>query len=226
MFPKISKLAVKKNMAELKHIVGKIITTVALIVIPAAVGIMIFSKQITELLFGRGAFEASEVALTSGALFFYAVGMLGFGLREVLVKVFYSLEDSKTPMISAFAAMFVNVVLNIVLSRFMGINGLALATSIATLFCTGLLYLSLVKKVGSMNTKRITLDILKAVIASTVMGFAAKSVYSLLVETSGEILALAGGIGTGILVYAIMLWLLQLSDIGYYKSRILALAKR
>jgi len=226
MFPKISKLAVNKNMAELKHIVGKIITTVALIVIPAAVGIMIFSKQITELLFGRGAFEASEVALTSGALFFYAVGMLGFGLREVLVKVFYSLEDSKTPMISAFAAMFMNVVLNIVLSRFMGINGLALATSIATLFCTGLLYLSLVKKVGSMNTKRITLDILKAVIASTVMGFAAKSVYSLLVETSGEILALAGGIGTGILVYAIMLWLLQLSDIGYYKSRILALAKR
>ncbi|MGK7376263.1 murein biosynthesis integral membrane protein MurJ [Planococcus sp. 1R117A] len=226
MFPKISKLAVKQNMAELKNIVGKIITTVALIVIPAAVGIMIFSTQITELLFGRGAFEANEVILTSGVLFFYAVGMLGFGLREVLVKVFYSLEDSRTPMISAFGAMFLNVILCLILSRFMGINGLALATSISTLVFTGFLYISLVRKVGSMNSLKIVQDLFKAVMASAVMGFSAKYIYTLLDEAGMGILALAGGIGAGIVVYASMLWVLQLSDIGYYKSRIVALAKR
>ncbi|MFP3649110.1 lipid II flippase MurJ, partial [Paraburkholderia sp. SIMBA_054] len=79
----------------LKAVVGKIITTVSLIVIPAAVGMMIFSRQITELLFGRGAFEDRAIDMTTGLLFFYALGLLGFGLREVLSKVFYSLEDSR-----------------------------------------------------------------------------------------------------------------------------------
>jgi putative peptidoglycan lipid II flippase len=226
MFPKISKLAVRKNMAQLKDMVRKTVTTVALLVIPATVGLMIFSEQVTEVLFGRGAFEDEAVAMTSGALFFYSIGMLGFGLREVLAKVFYSLEDSKTPMISAFGTMFLNVGLNIVLSKFMGINGLALATSIATLSTTGVLYISLVRKVGSLNSKKIILDILKSIFAACIMGVAAKSAFEYLSGTGTETLALAGGISTGIIVYGVMLWLLQLSDIAYYKARLMALAKR
>ncbi|HSP23216.1 MAG TPA: murein biosynthesis integral membrane protein MurJ [Planococcus sp. (in: firmicutes)] len=226
MFPKISKLAVNNNIAHLKDIVGKIVTTVALLVIPATVGLMIFSEQVTEMLFGRGAFKDEAVVMTSGALFFYTIGMLGFGLREVLAKVFYSLEDSKTPMISAVGAMFLNVVLNIVLSRFMGINGLALATSISALATTAVLYISLVRKVGSMNTKKILMDITKAVFAAAVMGVAAKSVFAYLDSPQTELLALAGGIISGALVYVLMLWLLQLSDLAYYKARLAALAKR
>lgn len=226
MFPKISKLAVQKNLMQLKDIVGKIITTIALLVIPATFGLMIFSRQVTELLFGRGAFEQDAVILTSGALFFYSIGMLGFGLREVLAKVFYSLEDSRTPMISAFFAMFLNVGLNIFLSRIMGINGLALATSLATLASTGLLYLSLVRKVGSLNTKKIVLDLTKSVTASAIMALAAKSVFDYVAQTHSETLALASGVGIGIIVYGVMLWLLQLSDVAYYKARIQALAKR
>ena len=226
LFPKISKLAVKKNMVQLKDIVRKTVTTVALLVIPATVGLMIFSEQVTEALFGRGAFQKDAVILTSGALFFYSIGMLGFGLREVLTKVFYSLEDSKTPMISAFGAMFLNVGLNIVLSRFMGINGLALATSIATLASTGVLYISLVRKIGSLNSKKIILDISKAIFAASVMGFAAKSAFQYLNTTVSETMALAGGVVTGIIVYGILLLLLQLSDLDYYKARIVAIAKR
>lgn len=226
MFPKISELAVRKNMGQLKDVVRKTVTTVALLVIPATVGLMIFSEQVTEALFGRGAFEDEAITMTSGALFFYSVGMLGFGLREVLAKVFYSLEDSKTPMISACGAMLLNVALNIVLSRFMGINGLALATSIATLASTGVLYISLVRKIGSLNSKKILLDISKSIFAACMMGVAAISVFHYLSSSNTETFALAGGICVGILVYGILLWLLQLSDMAYYKARLSALAKR
>lgn len=226
MFPKISKLAVRKNMDELKQVVGKIITTVALVVIPATVGLMIFSAQATELLFGRGAFQDQAVIMTTGTLFFYSIGMLGFGLREVLSKVFYALEDSKTPMINAFGAMFLNVGLNLVLSKIMGINGLALATSISAIVSTALLYLSLVRKIGSLDSRKLGIDIFKAVIASAVMGITAKAVYFIALNLLGTTWALAAGISIGVIAYVIMLWILQLSDVAYYKERILALAKR
>lgn len=226
MFPKITKLAVRKNMDELKEVVGKIITTVSLIVIPAAVGMMVFARQITELLFGRGAFEDRAIAMTTGMLFFYALGLLGFGLREVLSKVFYSLEDSRTPMINAFGAMFLNVALNLTLSRVMGLNGLALATSIAAIVSTVLLYISLVRKVGSLDSRRLSADLLKGVIAAVVMGGAARGAYVLSLGALGEIPALFAGVAIGVIVYAIMLSVLQLSDMSYYKQRLMALARR
>lgn len=226
MFPKISKLAVRKNMAELKEVVGKIITTVSLIVIPAAVGMMVFAREITELLFGRGAFEERAITMTTGMLFFYALGLLGFGLREVLSKVFYSLEDSKTPMINAFGAMFLNVGLNLTLSRIMGLNGLALATSIAAIVSTVLLYISLVRKIGSLDSRRLSADLLKGILSALVMGLAARGVYTLAFSAFGEIPALLAGVLSGVIVYALMLWILQLSDLPYYKQRLMALARR
>ncbi|MDE0582760.1 murein biosynthesis integral membrane protein MurJ [Planococcus sp. A6] len=226
MFPKISKLAVRKNIEELKGVVGKIITTVSLIVIPAAVGMMIFARQITELLFGRGAFEERAIAMTTGLLFFYALGLLGFGLREVLSKVFYSLEDSRTPMINAFGAMFLNVALNLVLSRVIGLNGLALATSIAAIVSTVLLYASLVRKIGSLDSRRLMVDLAKGILAAIVMGIAARTAFTVSLLAVGDIPALFIGVLTGVIVYAAMLWALQLSDIAYYKSRLMALAKR
>lgn len=226
MFPKISKLAVRKNMVELKEVVGKIITTVSLIVIPAAVGMMVFAREITELLFGRGAFEERAITMTTGMLFFYALGLLGFGLREVLSKVFYSLEDSKTPMINAFGAMFLNVGLNLTLSRIMGLNGLALATSIAAIVSTVLLYISLVRKIGSLDSRRLSADLLKGILSALVMGLAARGIYILAFSAFGEIPALLAGVLSGVIVYVLMLWILQLSDLPYYKQRLMALARR
>ncbi|PSL40787.1 putative peptidoglycan lipid II flippase [Planomicrobium soli] len=226
VFPKIAQLAVRKDHIQLKRLVERSITIVALIVIPAALGLMMFSKEVTDLLFGRGAFDSEAAALTTGTLFFYSVGLLGFGLREVLTKVFYSLEDMKTPMISAVGAMALNVVLNIILSKLMGINGLALATSLAALLSTAILYVSLVRKIGSLNSKRLSIDILKASLAAVVMGISAKGIYSSLISSAGEIGALTGGVVSGIIIYTAMIWLLQFSEVADYKARILSLAKR
>ncbi|MDN7241620.1 murein biosynthesis integral membrane protein MurJ [Planococcus sp. N028] len=223
LFPKITKMAVRKDMIQLKWIVGKMITSIGLLIIPSTVGLMIFSKEITVLLFGRGAFEDDAVLLTAGALFFYSFGMLGFGLREVLAKVFYSLEDSKTPMVSALAAMVINVILNIVLSRIMGISGLALATSIAAIVSTAYLYIALVRKIGSIGSKLILLDLGKALIASGIMGVGAKQLYFILGESYWSLAASMSG---GVLIYAVVLMALKVSDASYYKDRLMALGRK
>lgn len=105
---------------------------------PIAIGSMIFAGPVVVLLFGRGAFDTHAMSMTYYALFFYSVGMIGFGLSEVLSKAFYSMQDTKTPMINATIGVSLNIVLNIILSKYLGIGGLALATSTAAIFTTGL----------------------------------------------------------------------------------------
>ena len=73
--------------------------------------------------------------MTGGALFYYSIGMIAFGLRYILSRAFYALQDTKTPMINATIAVIINRVLNFILSKCLGIGGLALATSIAAIVC-------------------------------------------------------------------------------------------
>ena len=73
----------------------------------------------------------------------------------------YSMQDTKTPMINAAIGMALNIILNITLSKYIGISGLALATSIAAVFTTILLFISLRKKIGPFGMKKIAISFLK-----------------------------------------------------------------
>ncbi|WP_088007038.1 murein biosynthesis integral membrane protein MurJ [Indiicoccus explosivorum] len=220
LFPRITKLAVAKDLDQLKQILGKVITVVSLLVIPSTVGILVFSEEIVRFLFGRGEFGEVEVWMTSGALFFYAFGLLGIGLREVLVNVFYSLEDSKTPMVNACWTVGINISLNLILSIFMGINGLALATSISALFSAVFLYNSLVKKIGRLHDYTFLLDVGKALCAAVAMAFAARGSHSLINYAGADLWALGGGVVVGAVIYGSLLSVMRLSDMAFYKSKL------
>ncbi len=170
MFPYISKMAAQHNTADLKKSITEVISSVIIIVVPASVGIMILAEPIVKLLYGHGHFDRHAIEMTTHALFYYSIGMIGYGIREVLNRTFYSLQDSKTPMINAGLAVLLNIILNIILSKFMGISGLALATSISALFCSSLLLINLQKKIGSFGFSKIVIILLKVSIASYCMG--------------------------------------------------------
>ena len=206
MYPMISKMAAAKNMKGLKSYVSEAISTINLLVIPATIGAMIFSKEIVALLFGRGAFTPEAVAMTGNALFYYSIGMIAFGLRDILSRAFYALQDTKTPMINATIAVVINIVLNIVLSRFLGIGGLALATSISGIVSAFLMFITLRKKIGPFGLKEISISFIKISIASVLMGLIAYTSFSFLGSLVSQNLALILAIGVGALVYAIFIY--------------------
>lgn len=212
MYPMISRMGAENNLDGLKSSLKEAIISVSLLVIPATAGAMVFSEPIVKLLFGRGAFDANAVAMTSGALFFYSIGMIGYGLREVISKAFYSLQDTKTPMINAAVAVVINIVLCIILSRFMGINGLALATSIAGILCTITLFISLKKKIGSIGFKSIISSMTKVVVSAAIMGACAKLVFVILLPIIGQSLSLILSIAVGGIVYFISVYLMKIDE--------------
>ena len=213
LYPMISRMAADKNMDGLKKSVSEAINTVNLLVIPATVGMMVLAEPIIELLFGRGKFDEGAVAMTSVALFYYAIGMLGFGLREVLSRAFYSLQDTKTPAINAAIAVVINIVLNIILSRYMGIGGLALATSISAIVCTLLLFISLRKKIGPFGLKGISVSFVKITLASIVMGVFARLSFDMLVVSRGQSIGLFASIGLGAIVYCVLIYFMGIDEV-------------
>lgn len=213
MYPMISKMAAENNISGLIKSLKEAIGSINILVVPATIGSILFAKPIVRLLFGRGAFDEQAISVTAYALLFYSIGMIGYGLREVLSRAFYSLQDTKTPMYNAAIAVILNIILNIILSRYMGIGGLALATSISAIFCTILLFINLRKKIGPFGVKSISISFIKVLCASLVMGFVAKFTYNYLTSIMNPNIALLIAIGTGSIVYFATIYFMKIDDV-------------
>ncbi|WP_047983554.1 murein biosynthesis integral membrane protein MurJ [Ornithinibacillus californiensis] len=212
MYPVISKFAADNNMLDFKKSISESISGINLFVLPATVISMIFAQPLVKLIFGRGEFGADAISMTASVLFFYSIGMVGFGLRDVLSKAFYSLQDTKTPMINGIISMVINIVLNVILSRFLGLGGLALATSISAILCTGLLFISLRRKIGSLGLKNLCVTFLKLLVASLLMGMVAKLIYNLFTDYIGSNISLLTSLGVGGVVYLVIVYYMKIED--------------
>lgn len=177
MYPIFSRLVSENNMKAFKYNLSKSINIIIMLMIPMTMMLMIFSTPIVKVLFEEGSFDSRATYLTSTALLYYSVGTAAYGLKDLLAKGFYALQDTKTPVRNAAISVFVNVVLSIILVKIMGIGGLALASSISAIVTTILLAISLRKKIGKIGFKYILTAFIKVSIASIIMGLVTRTMY-------------------------------------------------
>lgn len=213
MYPMISKLVAENNIVRLKKVIVEVISVVCLLIVPATIGIMTLSEPIVKLLYGRGQFDTKALAMTSGALFFYSIGLTGIGIRDILARTFFSLQDTKTPAIIALVSVATNIFLNLTLSKFMGISGLALATGIAETVGMLLLFGMLRKKVGPLGIKRLIVSFFKIVIASLIMGAITKVIFIYLNIYIGITISLFLSILVAIIVYLALILILKIEEV-------------
>lgn len=213
LYPQISKMVAEDNIKGMKKSIISSITGVNLFVIPATIGIMVLANPIVSFLFGRGAFDEDAMIMTTNALFFYSIGMLGIGIRKILSRGFYALQDTKTPMINSAIAMGINIILNIILSRFLGIGGLALATSISSIVCMLLMFISLRKKIGSFGIKGMITSFVKITLAASIMGIVALFSFNYFSTNISDNVSLIFSIGIGTLTYFIIIYFMKIDDV-------------
>ncbi|MDV8108803.1 murein biosynthesis integral membrane protein MurJ [Bacillus sp. BAU-SS-2023] len=219
IYPTLSKLSTENNKEKFAESVANSVNCVNLLVVPASVGAMILATPVVRILFERGAFNDRSTMLTATALVFYSVGMVGFGLRDILGKVFYSLKDTKTPMINGIIAVVLNIVLNIALVKVMGHGGLALATSLSAIICIILLFISLKKKIGYYGQDKIKSTFIKTVVASLVMGVVTYFVYKFLFGILGlgfiqEAISLGVSIAIGGAIYLALIIVFKVEEVN------------
>lgn len=215
IFPEISKKASALNYEGLIKTFQKAVTSINLIIIPASIGAMIFSEPIIRLIYGRGSFDREAVALTSASLLFYALGMTGIAHKQILSRIFYGLQETRIPMINTTIGVSLNILLNLILSKIMGIPGLALATSLSAMFTATLLSWSLKQRLGGLGLKKVLKSTVKILFASILMGVLARFSYEvmLLRLTLDSHLILLTAILVGVLSYGAMIYVLKIPEI-------------
>lgn len=225
VYPMLSKLSSDNDKEQFSKIITKSVNSIIILVLPISVGAIVLSNPIVNILFERGAFDENATAMTSVALVFYSIGMVAFGLRDILGKIFYSLQDTKTPMINGVITVFFNIILNIVLVRFMKHAGLALATSLSSIICTILLFNSLSKKIDYFGQDKIIKTIIKSLLASAIMGIITYLGHNMISSILGnaftmKLISLMVSILLGMVIYIIMATILKIDEIGIMINKV------
>ncbi|MGU8962053.1 murein biosynthesis integral membrane protein MurJ [Clostridium perfringens] len=166
IYPKMSKMAAKRKLNELKNYSIEVLMNISVILIPITLITIVYSKDIVRIIFQRGSFNEQSTYMTSIALAAYAIGLVGIGFREVLTKAYFSLKDTKTPMINGIVAVLFNIILDIILIKKIGFVGSALATSIASILTSILLLTRMKKHFESFINFKIILNFFKIIIVA------------------------------------------------------------
>ncbi len=204
--PSFSGLASQGKMEELKETLSFTFRLVSFISVPAMVGLIALKTPIINLLFQRGLFDYSATEKTAFALLFYSAGLWAIAGSRVIAPVFYSLQDTWTPMKIALICLGANVIFRAVLIFPLMHGGLALATSLSSTLNLILLFRKLGPKLGGIDIRRNMQSLLRNFLCSLPMGLAAYSICSIgQWSTTGnvgeKILVLFAGIAIGLGIY-------------------------
>ncbi|MDY0268196.1 murein biosynthesis integral membrane protein MurJ [Trichloromonas sp.] len=180
---------------------------IALITIPASVGLYLCAEPMLSLFFMKGAFVAEDVRQTALALAAYAPGLFFVGISRVVVPAFYARQDTRTPVWISFWTLLVNVTLGLVLMRPFGHVGLAAALTLASVFNSGALLWTLRRKLGPLGLRAVVSALMRILPATVIMGAAVWALLRLVpwlepgrIWLKGSVLG--GTIGFGCLLFA------------------------
>lgn len=189
---------------------------VLLLAAPASLGLILLRQPIVALLYQRGEFDARMTMMVSWALLWYAAGLIGHSVLEVLTRAFYAQHDTRTPVVIGVGAMTLNVILSFVFSGWfsqMGLlplGGLALANSSATALEVMTLFLIMRHRLNGLEGGSITRGLLQAAAGTLAMTL----VLLLWLQRSGPGLLIGlGGVALGGAVYLLMMWALKVPEL-------------
>ncbi len=141
VFPTLAALRAQGDFAGFKDRLSRAMRNVLFLSMPASALLIVLAEPLVSLL-QRGEWTAESTSAVAWALSFYALGIAGFALLEVLARAFYALEDTWTPVAAGGIAMLGNIALNFLFIQFIGdpdslargpFAGLALANALTTL---------------------------------------------------------------------------------------------
>jgi len=194
--PAMSASVVRGEISEVKNTVNFSLRLTLFMIIPATVGLMLLGRPIVQVLFEHGEFSTQATTLTTQALFFFASGLFAFSAVKILASAFYAFQNTRAPVIVAGFCVAINIILNLLLMKPMGVGGLALATATASWVNAAALYVLLRQKLGGLGGFQIFITTLKALAASAVMGVFCRFTMSALDRVPLPLLltiAIAGG---------------------------------
>ena len=214
VLPHYSTYVVKREFRELKKMLSFALRMGFFIILPAAIGLISLRSPIIKLLFERGAFTSLSTSRTANTLFFYCLGLFAYAGVKIVAPVFYSFQDTKTPVKIAVIAMLANIGLNLILMIPLREGGLALATALSSCLNLFLLFFILRKRLGNLEERRILNSFVKVLLAAIIMGVCCRFISSRLFYSSNLIafISIIISILSGIIIFILTAFILKVEE--------------
>ncbi len=211
-YPTISRHAIAADMDQVKKSMFKYVQINYVFCVPVIAAFIVFAEPIVQVIYERGVFSHSDTIAVSHCLMLYSLTVFGVAMREIVARTFYCLGDSKTPVKNGMAMVAVNAILSIFFSKVIGLKGIALGTSVASIAGCIILLLFLRKKIGRLNIKQFAKNFIKIFLISFVMIVISRLLYDFLLPYMGLVKSLFLSAGFGVIVYFSLIAIFNISD--------------
>ncbi|MDD5693126.1 MAG: murein biosynthesis integral membrane protein MurJ [Patescibacteria group bacterium] len=231
IFPVLAENKTKKDMTTFMKSFSWSARRILYFMVPSTIIIIVLRAQIVRLIYGTGNFSWDNTYWTTKALLFFAIGLVAQGLIPLLLKAFYAIQDTKTPLYISIVVLVVNAILSVSLPFIaplqLGVAGIALAFSIAGILNAILLFILLHEKIGALDRDhKIFESAFRLVVASILMGILAH--YSLylfdyFVDTNrvlGLFLQTSGAVLFGGMFYVFLTWAFKCEETNFILEKL------
>ncbi len=230
-------LAKANSKGEKEAFKGTLLTTmhqILFLALPSVAILIVLRIPAVRLVFGASQFNWEATVLTGRTLAFLSLGLAAQSIVLLLVRSFYALKDTKTPVIISISTVLLNIVLSVLFVRvlFLEVWSLGLSYSIATIVSVPLLLFALNKKLGGFDTKDLYMPAFKMTFAAFVSAVALyvpiKLLDQLVFDTTRTVnLILLTGIASffGLSIYLILVWLMKVRELETFGNFIKKICK-
>jgi putative peptidoglycan lipid II flippase len=234
VFPTLSHFASLGQVGRMRDTVQQAIRWILFLTLPTAIVMIVLRRPIVNLLFQYGSFGPEAREATQAAFLFYSLGLAGHALVQILARVYFASRDTTTPLALTLISIGSNIVLSVTLAPSLGINGLALANSIATILEAALLFILLASR-ARLRLVGLGVSTLKQLCASLLMGVAmfgfirvTNLPFDLFVDPPKLVLALQTFLAAAVggLVYLAAAYLLRIGELQEIVAVVRARLKR
>ena len=222
LFPTLSQKALGEDLTAFRKTFFTSFMQLAFLTLPVAAVFLILRVPVVRLAFGTANISWSATLTTSYVLAFLALALFPQAASLSLIKGFYALHDTRTPLKISGLTTILNIILVVVAIRGFGFGvwGISLAYFVAAVIeFMGLLFL-LGRKIGGLSFEQLGRPFFKILLATIVMaGFLywpLKQLDLYVLDTSRTInlliLTTIAGF-SGLTIYATLTYFLKVTEI-------------
>ncbi len=232
--PVLSSERAQGKIEEFKITILTTMHQILFLTLPAAAILIVIRIPVVRLVFGASRFDWEATVLTGATLAFLSVGLAAQSISLLLVRGFYALKDTKTPVIVSLIVVVLNIVLSVYMITVLKLDvwSIGLANSIAAVVSAILLFWMLHFKVGKFNLTTVLMPFFKMFMATIIMGVALYVPIKLLDEVIFDttrtinLLVLTGiSFVFALSVYVLLVWFLKVRELQTYVELLKRLGK-
>ena len=219
LYVNFSNFAAEGNASKLSNTMKSAVRAMICLMTPITVITCLCSREIVSIVFLRGEFNQKSLVMTSAALIGYAIGFISSGVRDIASRALYAFKDTKGPMITGFFAVAANVLFSVVLSRFIGIMGVAFASSISLTVNFIINSLMLKKYIPDYSLLELIPVLLKQIPGCVVLIIIINLMKNIF---SSNILIFGFSALIGLLIYSLILTFMKIEEVNTIRAKLLA----